>query len=156
MSGSKCKGSYLFIWVSQEFSVIHIWKGFFYFGNLERISLLVDRETSMSASLICSHCIWDPQTVLYHVLEMLIAWVLVYQMAYFISCGESQSSATLLMLYIQIVVIVVSCIKCVVTVSYIYIYIYTHTHTYWQLKLNEVACFIGDEPVSFTQQNYHL
>ena len=76
------------------FYFAHIERIFIFNRNLKRISLSVVDETGMSASFVpnmyemihelnlCQH---------FNVLELLIAYILVYQMASFISCGESKS-----------------------------------------------------------------
>ena len=98
----------LFVYLGKSgiFCYAHV-EGIF-LRNLKRISLLVvDRETSTSASFV----------------------PIVYEIIHKLSCGESQSSATLLMLYvkIQIVVIVVSCVKCILTVG-VFVSVYMHAY----------------------------
>ena len=96
MSDSKCKERFLFLflfWVSREFSVLHIWKVFFFEIWREYQRQLFSVKHAWVLPLFPTYMRYSTHFVLCQPLH-----VLEYQMAYFRSCGESKSSATLLML----------------------------------------------------------
>ena len=133
MSGSKCKGSYLFIWVSQEFSVIQMWKGFFLFWKFEEnfsiswpwnkhecflnLFPLYMRSTNCLVS-----CIGNADCLsigvpggLFHKLWWISKFCNIANVIYSDCCYCGQ----LYKMY---------------THSKLYIYVYIYIYTYWQLK----------------------